>query len=106
MDIICKKTYPLKTFTRIITLLENRGYIIDELDNLSTTQVEHLEKCFDDLIYEYNIDTFMTAEDLMGIAPYYEDRGCIYIKWIKDRLELEEAKNIVEDFYQKTKDLY
>ena len=82
-------------------MIETRGDIIDELDELSSTQGEHLEKYFDDLIKEYNLNTNLIAEDLMEIGKYYPDRGAIYIKWNKNKIEYEEAEEILEDFYIK-----
>lgn len=104
MKLNYKETYPVETFQKIIYLLETRGYIIDELDELSSTQVEHLEKYFDDLVKEYNINTNLTAEDLMGIGKYYPDRGAIYIKWNKNKIEDEKVTEILEDFYIKTQE--
>ena len=93
-----KDAYPVETFQKIVDLLEIRGYIIDELDKLSSTQVEHLEKYFNDLVKEYNINTSLTAEDLMEFGKYCPDRGNIYIKWDINKVEYEEAKEILEDF--------
>ena len=102
MKLNYKETYPVETFQKIVDLLEIKGYIIDELNELSSTQVEHLEKYFDDLVKKHNINTNLIAEDLMGIGKHYPDRGAIYIKWNKNKIEYEKAKEILEDFYIKT----
>ena len=96
----CKEHFNKEIFSNLANKLESRGYIIDELDNVSRVLISKLPGCFDKLTKNYNIKTNLTSENINSHA--IECNGeWVYIAWENQQFDFDEAKKIINEFCNK-----
>lgn len=77
----CTELFDQEVFSMMTSKLEERGYIIDELDEVSRVLISRISNCFDELTKMYNINPTIESDNIMSYAVECPERGWVYIAW-------------------------
>jgi len=98
---MCDKLFSKDKVKKIVDLLENRGYILENELNISSTQIENLNNCIFKLLDKYNISSRLT-NSFNSLAENCENQGYIYIYFDTEKFNVNEAKNIIKEYCKTT----
>lgn len=102
----CAELFKQDIFSMMISKLEERGYIIDELDEVSRVLISRISNCFDELIEMYNISPSIESDYIRSHAEECPERGWIYIAWDINKYDYNQAEEILKNYCSKTNGTY